>query len=173
MFRSAVDFSALAGGLADAAGDGTEDGRTEFETLADSESPVFLPALGTLVENMDSYIQVLAANTRAAQAGGVVVAVGSDGGPAGICTHLELEFLQEIGLTATDALAAATYGGAVALGREEELGSVEVGKLADLVILNSDPTVDIRNSRDIAAVVKGGRVYRPHELMADQKSDSP
>jgi imidazolonepropionase-like amidohydrolase len=146
----------------------TEEERTEFETLAAAESPLFLPALSTLVESTDSYIRVLAANTRAAQAVGVVVAVGSDGGPAGVCTHLELEFLQEIGLTATDALAAATYGGAVALGREEELGSVEVGKLADLVILNSDPTVDIRNSRDIASVVKGGRVYRPHELMADQ-----
>ena len=134
---------------------------------------MFLPALGTLVENTDAYVSVLAANTRAAQTAGVVVAVGSDGGPAGISTHLELEFLQESGLTATDAVAAATYGGAVALGREEELGSVEVGKLADMVILNSDPTVDIRNSRDIAWVVKGGRAYQPHELMANQNNDSP
>ena len=53
------------------------------------------------------------------------------------------------------------------------MGSVEVGKLADMVILNSDPTVDIRNSRDIAWVVKGGRAYRPHELMANQNNDSP
>jgi imidazolonepropionase-like amidohydrolase len=58
------------------------------------------------------------------------------------------------------------YGGAVAMGREDEVGSLEVGKFADLVILNANPSVDVRNCREIAWVVNGGTVYSPGDLLA-------
>jgi imidazolonepropionase-like amidohydrolase len=56
---------------------------------------------------------------------------------------------------------AATYGGAVALGRGVELGSIELGKLADMVVLSADPTADVRHCRAIEWVIKGGAVHEP------------
>ena len=51
-----------------------------------------------------------------------------------------------------------TLGGAKYLGVEDELGTVEAGKLADLLLLNSDPTEDIGNAMDIALVIKDGQI---------------
>jgi imidazolonepropionase-like amidohydrolase len=69
-----------------------------------------------------------------------------------------MELLQEAGLSPAEVLVAATYGAAAALGIESQRGSIEPGKLADLVVLMRDPLADIRNARAIAAVIKGGRV---------------
>ena len=102
---------------------------------------------------------MLGANARSELDAGVAVAVGGDGGPAGVSTQLELELLQEHGLTPIECLAAATRGGALALGWEADVGSIEVGKLADFVVLTADPTLDIRNCRSIAFVVKGGTAH--------------
>ena len=52
----------------------------------------------------------------------------------------------------------ATLNGAVFLGRERDLGSIEVGKLADAVLLTADPTQDVENAKAIAAVIKDGRI---------------
>ncbi len=52
----------------------------------------------------------------------------------------------------------------MALGRESEIGSIEVGKLADMIILNADPLADIKNCRSIEWVIKGGAAYRPSDL---------
>ena len=76
--------------------------------------------------------------------------------------------LQAGGLTPTEVLTAATRGGAIALGRQADLGSIEVGKLADMVVLNADPTADVRNCREIEWVIKGGWVYRPRQLALEQ-----
>jgi imidazolonepropionase-like amidohydrolase len=73
--------------------------------------------------------------------------------------HRELELLvSQVGLSPLEAIAASTSVAAQALGLENEMGTITVGKRADLVVLRSDPTVDIRNTRDIAFVVKRGRV---------------
>ncbi len=58
-----------------------------------------------------------------------------------------------------EVLRAATIGSAEAIGRAAQLGSLEVGKVADLVILNADPRGDIRRTRDIMQVMKNGRLY--------------
>jgi imidazolonepropionase-like amidohydrolase len=56
------------------------------------------------------------------------------------------------------------------MGRRQDIGSVEPGKLADLVILNADPGVDVRNCREIEWVIKGGTAYKPRELILSQPS---
>lgn len=76
----------------------------------------------------------------------------------GLALHEELELLVGAGLTPTEALRTATINPAKCFGREKDLGSVAVGKLADLVLLTADPTRDIRHTRGIAAVICAGRI---------------
>jgi imidazolonepropionase-like amidohydrolase len=75
--------------------------------------------------------------------------------------HDELELLvTRAGLTPLEAITAATLGGARSIGVENSLGTIRAGKLADLVILTADPTADIRNTRQIEYVIKGGVVHK-------------
>src|SRR5205085_5584173 len=76
----------------------------------------------------------------------------------GFSLHQELELLVASGFTPLEALASATSETARFLGKEKDAGTVEAGKRADLVLLDADPLVDIRNTRRIAAVLLGGRV---------------
>ncbi len=85
--------------------------------------------------------------------------------PPGYSLHQELEMLVESGLPPAAALAAATINNARALNQQDRLGTVAPGKLADLVILNADPTVDIRNTRQIEAVVRGGLLCDPATIL--------
>ncbi|MEE8585953.1 MAG: amidohydrolase family protein [Acidobacteriota bacterium] len=93
---------------------------------------------------------------RIDEAGGIVVA-GTDQslGPG---LHRELELLVAGGIPPLQAIRIATLHGAVFLGKEGELGSVEEGKLADLVLLSADPSVDIDNAKRIVSVIKGGKI---------------
>lgn len=77
----------------------------------------------------------------------------------GFSLHDELALLVESGLTPLAALKAATVNAARYLGREDELGSIEAGNLADLVLLDADPLVDIRNTTKIAAVFSNGKYF--------------
>jgi imidazolonepropionase-like amidohydrolase len=70
-----------------------------------------------------------------------------------------------------DALRAATIVGARAIGLEQDLGSLEPGKLADLVVLNENPLDDIRNSKSIRYVMRGGRLYDGETL--DEVAPTP
>ena len=90
------------------------------------------------------------------EAGGVLVA-GTDqsSGPA---LHRELELLATAGIPAPDIIRIATLNGAIFLGKERELGSIEEGKIADMLLLGADPTEDINNAKEIIQVIKGGRV---------------
>jgi len=81
--------------------------------------------------------------------------------PPGYSLHQELEMLVESGLTPAAALAAATINNARALNQQDRLGTIFPGKLADLVILDADPTIDIRHTRQIHAVVRGGLLCDP------------
>jgi imidazolonepropionase-like amidohydrolase len=75
--------------------------------------------------------------------------------------HRELELLVSLaGLSPAEALESATRDAAVVLGAQSTRGTIEVGKLADLVVLRSDPLLDIRNTRSIQMVMKRGQVYR-------------
>ena len=81
--------------------------------------------------------------------------------PAGTTLHRELGLLVDAGLSPAEALRAATSAPAQVLGVDDELGTVEAGKLADLVLLDADPLEDIPNTRRIATVIARGRVYEP------------
>src|SRR5204862_6634888 len=85
--------------------------------------------------------------------------------PPGFSLHQELELLVESGLPPVAALQAATINNARALKQGEQLGSIEPGKLADLLILDADPTADSRNTRKIAHVLRGGIVCDPPTLL--------
>jgi len=71
----------------------------------------------------------------------------------------ELELLREAGFFPLEVIRAATLSGARALGLDSDIGSVEIGKLADLVILAADPLEDIRNTNTLAYVVRSGELY--------------
>jgi hypothetical protein len=85
--------------------------------------------------------------------------------PPGYSLHQELELLVRSGLSPAAALAAATINNAKALNQQHRLGTLAPGKLADLVILDADPTVDIRNTRRIHAVVHGGLLCDPAVIL--------
>jgi enamidase len=77
----------------------------------------------------------------------------------------EMEIFAEAGLKPMDILKAATFNGAYSLGRTDQLGTVEASKLADFVVLNSNPLDSISNVRSVHRVVKGGIIYDPEELL--------
>ena len=84
----------------------------------------------------------------------------------GFALHKELELLVESGMTPADALRAATIGPAEFLGLSEKSGSIAVGKRADLVLLDDNPLLQIRNTQRIHAVVLDGRLFRRAALDA-------
>ena len=90
---------------------------------------------------------------------GVPVSIGAHGQEAGIAAHWELWSFVRGGMTPVEALAAGTIESARSLGYDKDVGSIEAGKLADLVVLDADPSIDIRNSDQVSKVMIGGRLY--------------
>ncbi len=96
-------------------------------------------------------------NLRKIVAAGGVIVLGSDQS-AGPQTHRELELMVEGGIPALEAIRIGTLNAAIFMGRERDMGSIEVGKLADMVLLAADPLADISNAASIEIVIKGGRI---------------
>lgn len=101
---------------------------------------------------------------RALHQAGVPIVAGTDQSVPGHSLHREMELYVEAGFTPMEALQAATIVPARAMKRDQELGTLEPGKIADFVIVDGDPLADIRNLRKITTVVKDGRAYDPAKL---------
>jgi len=109
------------------------------------------------------FLRPAAIDARIRKLGGCVT-VGAHGNDEGIGTQNELWALQMGGFSNMEALQAGTILAARALGMEQDLGSITVGKIADLVILNRNPLEDIHNSREIRYVMKDGKLYNGDTL---------
>jgi imidazolonepropionase-like amidohydrolase len=103
-------------------------------------------------------------------AAGIPIAMGTDAGNPltlhGPSVYAEMEAMQAAGLTPMQVLVAATRGGAMAMGRDKDFGTVEKGKLADLLVVGADPTTDAAHLRQVRWVVRGGVMLPAAELSA-------
>ncbi|HSL70700.1 MAG TPA: amidohydrolase family protein, partial [Longimicrobiales bacterium] len=102
-------------------------------------------------------------------------AIGSHGEHHGLAPHWEV-WMGASALGALGALRVASLGGAHMLGADQDLGSIEPGKLADLIVLNSNPLENIRNTLDMRYVMKGGVLYDSEtldEVWPEQKKFGP
>ncbi|MDX2145538.1 MAG: amidohydrolase family protein, partial [Rhodospirillaceae bacterium] len=95
-------------------------------------------------------------NVKRLHDAGAIMAMGTDRTLPPM-VHQELELLAQAGISPFDCIKLATLNGAIYIGREKDFGSVEVGKWADLLLLDADPAADVKNFRAIAAVIKGGK----------------
>ena len=124
--------------------------RAELDTL--------LPPFRERAQNI---LDLTPAMMQTAKRGGVPVALGSD---AGVVPHgqnaRELEWLVDVGYSEAEALQAGTVNAARLLGLDDEIGTAEVGKLADLIATRGDPLSDIGELRDVIFVMRAGRVYK-------------
>jgi imidazolonepropionase-like amidohydrolase len=90
---------------------------------------------------------------------GVSIQLGAHGQREGLAAHWELWNFVLGGMRPLEALRVGTLNGARYLGLERDLGSLEPGKLGDLLVLDEDPLTDIHHSRSVRFTVLGGRVY--------------
>jgi imidazolonepropionase-like amidohydrolase len=111
---------------------------------------------------------VMADNLRRVHATGATIVAATDAGNPlvfhGASIYSELEAMQAAGLSAADIIVMATRNGAQAMGRLKDFGTLEAGKLADLLVLAEDPRADVRAFRSLTHVMRGGRLYRQAEL---------
>jgi imidazolonepropionase-like amidohydrolase/Tol biopolymer transport system component len=113
-----------------------------------------------LMAPLDDFNHVLIAKgaKQIVDAGGSVQ-LGAHGQLQGLGVHWELWMLQQGGMSNMEALRAATIDGARYVGMDADIGSIEKGKLADLVVLDRNPLENIRNSESVTLVVLNGRLY--------------
>jgi Tol biopolymer transport system component len=107
--------------------------------------------------------KLAASAAKIVRAGGNV-SIGGHGQIQGLQCHWEMWALQSGGLSNFEVLRAATLTGARAIGYDQDLGSLETGKLADLIVLNKDPLEDIRNTTSIRYVMKNGELFEADTL---------
>src|SRR5262245_6336752 len=116
-----------------------------------------------------THLPTLRANLKMVNDAGILIVAGTDTGLSGVfpgvASHLELILHAEAGLRTADIIKAATINAARMIGREKDLGTIEEGKVADLLILDANPLDDIRNIKQIHRVIKGGTMFEPAELL--------
>ena len=144
----------------------------EPERLNDAKLRSFYPQLAGQDDLRSSFLRwadgrernlVWLAGVRDAHQRGVTLLAGTDRLP-GAALHWELELLTRAGIPPLEVLRIATQQAAEAVGAADDLGTLEPGKLADIVLLDENPLDDIRNTQSIWRTIKGGFVFDPEEL---------
>ena len=120
------------------------------------------------LERAEAGGEVMAENLRRVHAAGVTVVAATDAGNPltlhGPSLYHELEAMQAAGLPPMDLIVMATRNGALAMRRLEDFGTLEAGKIADLIVLTSDPRADVRAFRTVTQVMRAGRLHAQREL---------
>ena len=119
---------------------------------------------------MDSLYYAMLRTTKAFYDAGGTITLGTDNPStgdylAGFSSHRELEAMVIAGIPPAAALKAGTINGARALNVDAKLGTIEPGKFADLFVIRGNPLQNIRNTRNVQVVIKGGVVYDPQALL--------
>jgi imidazolonepropionase-like amidohydrolase len=136
----------------------------EIERLRTTTTASYKNQNGTRTEWMKVMTPVAQENIRKLNAVGKdIIALGTDL-TNGADTQRELELVVAGGVSPADAIVIATRNSARFLGKLDDLGTIEAGKLADLVLLTADPTMDINNTKAIDSVIKNGRVIDRKKL---------
>ena len=111
---------------------------------------------------------VMAENLRRVRDAGIVIATATDAGNPltlhGPSIYEEMEAMQDAGVPAEDVVVLSTRNGARAMGRLEDFGTLEAGKLADLLVLEEDPTQDVRAFRSLTHVMRAGVLHEQEAL---------
>jgi len=128
----------------------------------------------TLPANEWNHISIAREAARLSEQG-VNVQIGAHGQREGLAAHWELWSLAQGGMAPIDVIRAGTLNGARALGLDRDIGSLEVGKLADMVVLDANPLENIRNTTSIAYTIANGRVYDSgmNEVAPRQRARAP
>ena len=145
-------------------GDSTEFGDELVKMMLD-EGTYFVPTLAIAWAYKDEYPEVFSGSKKTFKKlhiAGVNIAVGTDSGTPGVVIgkglHKELELMVEAGITPMEAIMAGTRNAADNLGKASELGTIESGKLADIIAVSGNPLKDIRDTREIKLVIKDGKI---------------
>jgi imidazolonepropionase-like amidohydrolase len=116
-------------------------------------------------------LRMASANLKRMQDAGAMIAAGTDAGNIGTlhgpALHREFELMAAAGLSPMQILVAATRNAAPVFQATPETGTIEPGKLADLLLLEADPLADIRNARRVAAVIQRGQVFEQDALIGE------
>jgi len=125
----------------------------------------FVPTLAIAWANKDTYPDVFTGLKRAFKklhGAGVNIAAGTDSGTPGVVIgkglHKELELMVEAGISPMEAIIAGTRNAADNMAKASQLGTIESGKLADVIAVSGDPLKDIRDTREIKLVIKDGEI---------------
>jgi imidazolonepropionase-like amidohydrolase len=128
------------------------------QPLTDVEPPSDRSELFARVFSKD--IAIVSALHRA----GVPIVAGTDQAVPGHSLHREIELYVQAGFTPMEAIQAATIVPARVMGLDKELGTIEKGKRADLILLTADPLADVHNTRNVEYVISSGVLYHTAEL---------
>ena len=127
--------------------------------------------LARMDERITEQERIAAANLVRVRDAGIPIAMGTDAGNPltlhGPSVYAEMEAMQAAGMSAAEVVIAATRNAARAMGRGDDLGTVERGKQADLVILAADPTRDVAAFRTVTAVMRSGVLHPVAELAVE------
>ena len=156
-------------------------------TLIDTAAPWFLDELRAQVAKSptekESKSRTAAAlrlahaktNLKKLRDAGVLIAAGTDAPYPGLFQgegiHRELELLVESGLTPLQAIRAATYDAARVMHAEEEWGSLEAGRRADVLVVRGSPAERISDTRQVEVVIREGQILDRHALRNDPRRD--